>query len=307
MLTRPPSFRAVAAFEAAARHVSFSKAADELNLTQSAISHAIRSLELRLGARLFTRAGRNVVLTPDGAHLARRVRESLALLAEAFDRRSVPERTHLIIGIEPGLASRLLARRLGAFMALQPQIAIQLKSAASAAALTAGQIDLAIRAGPEPDLGVCSRVIARDQLWPVAAPSVARGYDLADCGDLPRIESHQHPWSLWFAPGPRWASFRASAIVVDSDILAIEMAKAGEGICLAPSLLVERELAEASLARLGRDQAPAQWPYSLDRNPASAKLDEIALFAAWLTEALTSVYAEPAVTSNRAPRAWAVA
>src|SRR3569623_2510897 len=148
MLTRPPSFRAVAAFEAAARHVSFSKAADELNLTQSAISHAIRSLELRLGARLFTRAGRNVVLTPDGAHLARRVRESLALLAEAFDRRSVPERAHLIIGIGPGLASRLLARRLGAFMALQPQIAIQLKSAASAAALPAGQIDLAHRAGP---------------------------------------------------------------------------------------------------------------------------------------------------------------
>src|SRR3954453_5919023 len=85
MPTRPPSLRAVAAFEAAARHESFAKPADELNLSHSRISHAIRGLEQRLGSELFARVGRCVALTPEGARLAQRLSPTLTDLTSALD------------------------------------------------------------------------------------------------------------------------------------------------------------------------------------------------------------------------------
>ena len=85
MSARPPSLRAISAFEAAARHQSFARAVQELNLTTSAVSHAIKGLETRLRTRLFDRAGRKVRLTPEGQTLAVRVRLSLSLLDDAFD------------------------------------------------------------------------------------------------------------------------------------------------------------------------------------------------------------------------------
>ena len=85
-LTRPPSLRALAAFEAAARHENFGLAAAELHLTESAISHAVRRLEAQVGTALFQRAGRSVVLTPDGRDLADRIRAVLQLLGHAFAR-----------------------------------------------------------------------------------------------------------------------------------------------------------------------------------------------------------------------------
>ena len=93
MPVRPPSLRAIAAFEAAARHESFTKAADELNLTQSAISHAIRSLELRLGVDLFDRFGRTVTLTEPGRTFVSRLRLSLNLISEAFETPAQPGRS----------------------------------------------------------------------------------------------------------------------------------------------------------------------------------------------------------------------
>ncbi|MCW5759502.1 MAG: LysR family transcriptional regulator [Phenylobacterium sp.] len=112
---RPPSLRAIAAFEAAARHESFTKAADELNLTQSAISHAIRSLELRLGVDLFDRFGRTVVLTESGRAFVSRLRLSLNLISEAFEAPARPGRARLVVAATAGIAERILANRLPAY------------------------------------------------------------------------------------------------------------------------------------------------------------------------------------------------
>src|ERR1044071_7580490 len=97
MAVRPPSLRSISAFEAAARHQSFAKAAQELNLTTSAVSHAIKSLETRLPTRLFDRAGRRVALTGEGQTLAVRVRLSLSLLGDAFDASPWLRRDRLVV------------------------------------------------------------------------------------------------------------------------------------------------------------------------------------------------------------------
>ena len=287
MLTRPPSLRAVAAFEAAARFESFSKAAEELNLTHSAISHAIRSLEQRLGAQLFLRVGRRVSLTHEGANLVKRVRASLALLTDAMDRRPQLGRSRLSIGADAGVALRLIAPRLCAFKALHPEIDIDLRSVASTAALRGAEIDLAVRSGPGADLGLSSRLIAHERLWPVAAPGVAQATCLQEASNSCLIESLEHPWSLWFSHGARKQPIGAPALVVDTDLLAMEVAKSGLGVCLAPSILAKKDLESGALMKLCAEGVRASSFYHLDWSPMSTKGPEIELFIAWLRHAIS--------------------
>jgi LysR family glycine cleavage system transcriptional activator len=288
MLTRPPSLRAVAAFEAAARHESFTMAAGELNLTHSAISHAIRSLEQRLGVQLFLRVGRRVSLTHEGANLVKRVRVSLALLTDAMDRRPQLGRSRLSIGADPGVALRLIAPRLCAFKALHPEIEIDLRSVASTAALRGAEIDLAVRSGPGADLGLSSRLIAEERLWPVSAPRVAQSTCLKDASNSCLIESLEHPWSLWFSKGPHKQPIGAPALLVDTDLLALEVAKSGLGICLAPAILAQKDLDEGLLVKLSDEGVRARSFYHLDWYPLSSRAHEIELFIAWLRQAISA-------------------
>src|SRR5688572_7861780 len=112
MASRPPSLRAIAAFEAAARHQSFSRAAEELNLTHGAISHAIKGLEERLGTRLFERRARGVALTDAGRELSEKVRLSVGLLGEAFEARPWIERSDLVVSVLPNFAQRFVVPRI---------------------------------------------------------------------------------------------------------------------------------------------------------------------------------------------------
>jgi LysR family transcriptional regulator, glycine cleavage system transcriptional activator len=288
VLTRPPSLRAVAAFEAAARYESFTKAAEELNLTHSAISHAIRSLEQRLGAQLFTRVGRRVSLTHEGANLVKRVRVSLTLLTDAMDRRPQLGRSRLSIGADAGVAVRLIAPRLCAFKTLHPEIDIDLRSVASTAALTGAEIDLAVRFGSAVDLGLSSRLIAHERLWPVAAPGVARSICLDDVSNSCLIESLEHPWSLWFSQGRRKQPIGAPALLVDSDLLALEVAKSGLGICLAPGVMAQKDLDDGLLVKLSDECVRARSFYHLDWYPLSSRAHEIELFIAWLRQAISA-------------------
>lgn len=285
MPTRPPSLRAVAAFEAAARHESFARAADELNLTHSAISHAIRGLEVRLGAKLFARLGRNVVLTHEGANLAKRVRLSLTLLTDALDRRPQVAPSRLCLGIDIALFTHVIGPHLLGFQRSHPEISLDIRSSAHPDALANGRIDLAVRAGGAGPLGLPSRVLAEERLFPVAAPGLARpaGEDQVATGPL--IESREHPWSLWFSSA-RVRPFKSPVLVVDSDLLALELARSGMGIALAPELLARRDLRAGALIRLEPSDVAAQSAYHADWSPESRRLNEIAIFLAWMTEAL---------------------
>src|SRR5690554_3336996 len=120
MFRRLPPLHALAAFEAAARHKSFSKAADELSLTHSAVSHRIRQLEASVDAKLFLRLNRSVLLTPAGEAFLGTVRETLEKLQSASASLSETPRARLVVSAAPAMANNWLAHRIADFQAKHP-------------------------------------------------------------------------------------------------------------------------------------------------------------------------------------------
>ena len=252
MPPRPPSLRAIAAFESAARHESFAKAAEELNLTQSAISHSIRGLEARLGARLFLRRGRNVVLSDEGRSLAERLRVSLMLLAQALEGVSPAEAGEsLVVAVPSVFAHRVLIRRLSR---LRPNLSLELRPDLGVRAVQSGEADLCIDHGAGGYAGLASRQLGREVLFPVAAPGLVVDPERLDVAPL--IENGEHSWALWFSHMQSLRPPHAPALTVRDWRLAIEAAKGSLGVCLASDSLVAEELRSGELVRLGARVMP---------------------------------------------------
>jgi LysR family glycine cleavage system transcriptional activator len=258
---RPPSLRSIAAFEAAARHASFTRAADELNLTPGAISHAIKALEQRLGCRLFNRSSRAVELTPEGQRLAARVRLSLSLLGDAFDATPWRARDRLVVSTLSSIAQKVLVPGLGRIEDACPGIALDLRSSNALADVDDG-VDVAIRFGPGGWRGVQSRFLGDEWLFPVVSPDY-RGNDWptseAELAGHRLIHHPESSWRLWLDPdGP---ALDEDALHIDDSMVAVEAAAAGHGIALARGRLVDRDLAEGRLVRILGRSAPAEYGY----------------------------------------------
>lgn len=297
MPVRPPSLRAIAAFEAAARHESFTKAADELNLTQSAISHAIRSLELRLGVELFERYGRTVVLTEAGRAFVSRLRLSLNLISEAFETPTRPGRARLVVASTAGIVERVLSARLSGFLASQPDRELELRTVTGASEVSAGEADVAILYGAGACAGLTQRRLAGEALFPVAAP----GHDLPrrpeDLVRAPLIAQPEHPWRLWLEQVGLSDLPVHAALTADSPLAALELARSGAGVCLARGLLVRDDLRSGRLVRLFEAEATLREDYTAVWNPASPRADLIRPFVDWLAGALETA---PAPTLHAA-------
>lgn len=286
MPVRPPSLRAIAAFEAAARHESFTKAADELNLTQSAISHAVRSLELRLGVALFDRFGRAVVLTDAGRAFVSRLRLSLNLISEAFEAPARAGRARLIVAATPGIAERVLATRLPAFLARNPDRELELRTASGTSEVTAGEADVAILYGAGACAGLTQRRLAGETLFPVAAPSAGLPRRPEDLVRASLIQQPENPWRLWLEQVGLGELPIHAALCADNPLAALELARNGAGICLARGLLVRDDLQAGRLVRVFEAEASLREDYTAVWNPASPQADVIRLFVDWLAAAL---------------------
>lgn len=289
MVARPPSLRAVSAFEAAARHQSFSRAAEELALTHGAISHAIRGLEARLNVQLFERHGRGVSLTEPGRVFAGRVRLSLGLLAEAFETRPWVEGTRLTVSVLPSFGMRVLAPRLADFQVRHPEISLVLRAGWALADLTDGAVDVGLRYGPGGWVGVSAVRLAKETLFPVASPAVAGG--LRTPGDLADRELLGHPefpWAPWFAAaGLDWPEPRPR-LTIDESVLLLDAAAAGAGVALARSMLVEADLASGRLVRPFAVEVASDYAYWFVWDPASPKQAAIGAFRDWLAASITA-------------------
>ncbi len=283
---RPPSLRAIAAFEAAARHESFTKAADELNLTQSAISHAIRSLELRLGVDLFERFGRNVSLTEPGRAFVSRLRLSLNLISEAFEAPVRPGRTRLVVAASAGIAERVLATRLPAFLAGHPDRELELRTVTGAAEVNAGEADVAVLYGAGACAGLTQRRLAGEALFPVAAPSADLPRRPEELAHAPLIHQPEHPWRLWLEQVGLGDLPTHATLTADSPMAALELARNGAGVCLARGLLVREDLRAGRLVRLFDAEAPLREDYTAVWNPASPRAEVIRPFVDWLAATL---------------------
>ncbi|HEY8572515.1 LysR substrate-binding domain-containing protein [Phenylobacterium sp.] len=282
MPVRPPSLRAIAAFEAAARHQSFTRAADELNLTQSAISHAIRSLELRLGVELFERFGRTVVLTEAGRAFVSRLRLSLDLISEAFDVQPKPSRTRIILGAPAGVLERVLAPRLNAFVEANPEPRFELRLLADHGPVTAGEVDVAVLFGAGACSGLARRRLAGETLIPVAAPAADLPRRPEDLARARLIHQPGAPWRLWLEQVGLGELVTPAGVTIDNPVSAIELARCGAGVALAPALLVREDLAARRLVRLFDAEAPLREDYAAVWNPAAAGAEAVQRFVDWL-------------------------
>jgi len=255
MTRRLPPLTALRAFEAAARHLSFTSAAAELFVTQAAVSRQVRELEEWLGVSLFHRLHRRVELTEPGQRLADHLTGSFDALARVVRTIRDPQTERLVVSVEPGLAARWLVPRLGAFHAVCPTAQVVLDS--SPALVRVGvEADLAIRWSLEREDWSGTRAVRLlDAIaFPVAAPAaLAAGPPLRVPGDLLGwtllYEDYRNFWLDWFAAAglagvetPRGPTFSDLA-------LALNAASLGQGIALADLPLVVDDLAAGRLVR----------------------------------------------------------
>jgi LysR family glycine cleavage system transcriptional activator len=284
MPARPPSLRSISAFEAAARHQSFTRAALELNLTTSAVSHAIKSLESRLRTRLFERSGRKVTLTAEGQTLAVRVRLSLSLLGDAFDAAPWLRRDRLVISTLASIAGRI-APALADFQQECRDVELDLRCGSALADLAAGDVDVAIRFGPGGWTGLQARHLGDEILFPVASPCYRGGALPRSIQELHGCTLIRHPestWRLWLHPlGCNPGDF-PSTLTIDDLGVALEVAKQGQGVALARSWLVREDLKSGRLVRLLDHEVSAEYSYWAVWSGGSARRALIGAFVEWL-------------------------
>ena len=286
MPVRPPSLRSIAAFEAAARHASFTKAAEELNLTTGAISHAVKALEHRLDQILFDRGGRTIALTPAGQRLAARVRLSLGLLADAFDTAATRGRDRLIISTIASVAHKLLLPVLPELQRAAPGAVLDIRSSNALADLER-DADVAIRFGPGRWRGLQARHLADEVLFPVASPTYRNGQLPACIGDLGGCTLIHHPesnWRLWLDPSELDLVASADAVHIDDSMLAVEAAAAGHGIALARGRVAKADLRSGRLVRLFGRAVPAEYNYWAVWSGSSSKQPLITAFVEFVAQ-----------------------
>jgi LysR family glycine cleavage system transcriptional activator len=284
MLRLPPFF-ALRALEAAARHRSYSRAADELSVTHGAVSQQIRKLEAELGARLFNRQGNLMIPTPEAAQLADEVARALGVLQNAVSRfAAAAERDPLVISLDPQFASRWLAPRLPKLLADPVGANLTLWPEERRADFITDGMDMGVRYGAGDWEGVETAHLFGETLFPVGSPALAAAHPVRRPEDLlaaPLVHHRQRPWSLWFkAVGLEAPPLRGQ--VFDDSLLQVEAAAAGVGYALARSALVETDLASGRLVRpLAEDVAYELGFYAVWRKD-SRKLARIAALRDWL-------------------------
>jgi LysR family glycine cleavage system transcriptional activator len=257
---RVPDIAKLQTFECAARHGSFTGAARELNLTQSAVSRQIKELEAQLAVPLFERVRQRVVLSGAGRRFLPEVRRLLRQTEESMLRvMSAPQGTAFSLAVLPTFGARWLVPRLPDFLGRNPDIWLNLASRSTPFDLAESSFDAAIHYGQPVWAGATCRYICREEIVPVAAPAfLARsglsGMELLRAGPLLHIDTRPAAWNDWFAlagaddaPAHRGHRF-------DQFGMMIQAAVAGLGLALVPRYLIERELAEGSL-QVVADQA----------------------------------------------------
>ncbi|EKE45274.1 LysR family transcriptional regulator [Oceaniovalibus guishaninsula JLT2003] len=255
-----PSLGTLTAFEAAARRESFTRAADELGVTQAAVSRRIKALETELGRPLFDRTTRRVRLTDAGRRLFEAVGQSFDGLADAVEALRAPD-TMLTIAVSVAFGHFRLLPVLSSFRELAPHTGLRVISEDTWNAPDDTRIDVAVRYGHPPFRGM--RVVGslREVLVPVAAPSVASGLhgvgieDLARRRDLTLIESAEPEpswlgWSQWLRRSGWTGPFGGAALRFSNYSDAIYAAMDGQGIALGWTGLLKRTLADGRLTVL---------------------------------------------------------
>jgi len=285
---------ALRAFDAAARHMSFKHAADDLSVTPAAISQQIRSLEEFLGVDLFRRTNRSLVLT-EAAQL------SLAPLKEAFElmEQSVDILTdsktanHLRVSISPSFASKWLVPRLASYYERRPDAVVKIDATMQVTDFKVEDTDICIRYGHGNYPGLYVEEILRETIFPVCSPELKESGIFAECPsailkhtlihDDSTVEDDSAPnWSMWLKAAGVENPGGMPALHFNNNALAIEAAVAGRGIALARSAIAEEDLKAGRLVKPFGEGVPIDFKHHIVCPKDKLKNERVLEFIDWL-------------------------
>jgi LysR family glycine cleavage system transcriptional activator len=291
---RLPPLNALRAFEAAARHLNFSRAADELSVTPGAVSQQIQNLEDYIGAALFKRTPKGLLLT-DAAQIA------LPALREAFDRlaeaasmlTAAVDGRRLTVSVAPSFAAKWLVPRLGKFEEAHPLVDVWVSAGMELVDFASGEIDVAIRYGPGRYPGLEAQRLMQETViavmssellatHPMETPSDLTGQVLLHDGS-PDADPSCPDWPMWLAArgvkgvdGQRGPRFNQSSLV-------IEAAVGGRGVALAKRTLAQADLDAGRLVAPFQIATAVDFAYYVVHPKAKGRLPQVKAFISWLT------------------------
>ncbi|GAB1386382.1 LysR family transcriptional regulator [Melaminivora sp.] len=279
------------AFEAAARHASISRAAQELHLTQSAVSRQIRQLEQQLGMALFHRVRQRIVLTDAGRVYAADVRAVLQQLSASTQKAMAFSHAGglLNLAVLPTLGTRWLVPRLGRFLAQHPDASVNLAARSEAFDFAGTPFDAAIHFGAPTWAGAVCRFLMHEQVIAVASPAFRAQHRLAQPQDLTRVlllqqSTRPTQWAQWFEQVgvPTTVALRGPHL--EHFAMIAQAAVSGIGVALLPRFLIAQELADASLVVLFPYALVSSDAYYLAYPEARAQTPLVMAFADWLAQ-----------------------
>ncbi len=268
-------------FEAAARHLNFTAAADELGLTQSAISQQVRALETRFGVQLFERKARGLSITDDGRKLLPQVGAALEILGTASSTFDAGPTNHLLtVATSVSVAQWILAPRIDEFLSAYPGTRIRFLSTVWPDEFKASIADVEIRFGAEKQVGHSAIRLGPDYLVAISA----RAESKLDGQRLIETVGTSMSWQTW-GQAHLHAETPEPSLFVDSFGLALELAAKGQGVALTSSLLAAASLAEGEMYQIGEAKLinPEGYFLAIDENVKAARD-----FREWLLEALST-------------------
>ena len=285
-----PPLNFVRVFESAAKHSSFTVAANELCVSQSAVSQQVRQLEEFLGVRLFRRLPRRLELTKEGTLLASAVHEALFMIGHACQRLSDPALpTVITVNGPPAFTSRWLLPRLKGLMEEHPGIRLTLLTSDEAIDFDRQDVDVAIRWGTGDWPGVHMRALPGDTIFPVCSPglveALGRPTQAHDFEKFTLLETaNSLPWVEWCeASGIFGFSFKTRSYFSDTNLM-LEAAVQGHGVCLTNWYLAEQDLKAGRLVPLFRTEIELKERFYVLYAERLASNPAMAAFERWIVE-----------------------
>jgi LysR family glycine cleavage system transcriptional activator len=288
MSNQLPSLAAIRVFEAAARHLSFTRAADELGMTQAAVSYQIKLLEERVGSPLFLRRPRAVELTAAGQRLAPEISRAFDILREAFVDLGRSEHGTLIVNTMHTFAAQWLAPRLGIFQLLHPEIAVRLETTERVVDFAREEVDVVVRAGRGQWPGLLTSKLIDVRFTPMLSPALAASIGgvskPADLLKLPLLDPKDPWWVTWLTANdlPLDVLEHQTAPSLNMQALDAVAAAAGHGVALLTPAYFQRELAEGRLIQPFTQVIDQGFAYWLAYPEARRNVPKIKAFRDWI-------------------------
>lgn len=287
-MRRLPALNALKAFEAAARHESFTKAAQELNVTQGAVSHQVKALETQLGLRLFLRERQRLAITEAGRAYLEIVRDAFDRIAGGTERLLQRQRSGVLtVSTSPNFAAKWLVPRLGRFAEANPGIDLRIGATVQHVDFAREEVDVAIRHGDGEWSGLHVARLCVEELFPVCSPKLLKGRGaLRTPADLARHTllhlGEPLDWNKWLqAAGVRDMEISRGPVFSQTS-LAIDAAIDGQGVALARTALCASDLLAGRLVRPFDFALKVPYAYWIICPKVNADLPKIAAFRDWL-------------------------